>query len=131
MFDVYMIDRESLMVCRPKGNLDVTGAAQIVEFVEIKEIEFETGFDRFADLTLLDSINLSAADVSKLADRRRGFNPNSVRVKSAFLAVHPLALGVARMYEKLLNSPRIEVRVYDQLEAAAEWLAVKPERLKL
>jgi len=131
MFDVYMIDRESLMVCRPKGNLDATGAAQIVEFVEIKEIEFETGFDRFADLTLLDSINLSCSDVSKLADRRRGFNPNSIRVKSAFLATDPLALGIARMYEKLLNSPRIEVRVYDQLEAAAEWLAVKPERLKL
>lgn len=131
MFDMYMIDRESLMVCRPKGNLDATGAVQIVEFVEIKEVQFETGFDRFADLTLLDSINLSAEHVSRMADRRRGFNPNSIRVKSAFLAVHPLALGVARMYEKLLNSPRIEVRVYDQLEAAADWLAVKPDRLKL
>lgn len=131
MFDVYMIARESLMVCRPKGILDAAGAAQIVDFVEIKEIEFETGFDRFIDLTQLDSINLSAADISGLADRRRAFNPNDIYVKSAFMATHPLALGIARIYEKVLNSPRIEVRVYDQLEAAAAWLAVKPERLKL
>jgi hypothetical protein len=131
MFDIYMIERESLLVCRPKGTLDAAGAVQIVEFVEIKEASTETGFDRFVDLTHLDTISLSVADVSELAERRRTFLPNGVRVRSAFLATDPLAQGVARMYEKLLNSPRIEVRVYDHLEAAAEWLVVRIERLKL
>lgn len=131
MFDVYIIERDSLMVCRPKGVIDFATAVQLVEFIEIKETASENGFDRFTDLTHFDSINLSAEDVSKLADRRRAFNPNNFQVRSAFLATHPLALGVARMYEKLLNSPRIEVRVYDNLEAVAEWLVVKTDRLKL
>jgi hypothetical protein len=131
MFDVYMIEREALMVCRPKRVLDASAAKQIVEFVEIKEVETETGFDRFCDLTGLDSIHLSSADVMELAVRRRTFNPNDVRVKSAFLATNPLAVGVARMYEQLLNSPRIEVRVFSELEAAAEWLVVRPARLRL
>jgi hypothetical protein len=131
MFDVYMIEREALMVSRPRGSVDMAAAIQIVEFVEIKEMEFETGFNRFIDLTQVDTINLSAADVSELAARRRKFNPNGIRVKSAFMATHPLALGIARMYEQLLNSHRIEVRVFSEIEAAADWLAVKPSRLKL
>jgi hypothetical protein len=131
MFDVYMIERDALMVARPKGIFDTSEAVRIVEFIEIKETAFERGFDRFCDLTGLDSIHLTAAQVSELADRRRTFNPNTVRVKSAFFANHPLALGIARIYEQLLNSPRIEVRVFSELEAAAEWLAVKPDKLKL
>ncbi len=131
MFDVYMIDSEALLVGRPKGAFDACAAAQIVDLVEIKEIEFETGFDRLIDLTLLDRINLSAADVSELADRRRAFNPNNIRIKSAFMPTHPLSYGIARMYERLLNSSRIEVRVFGEVEAAADWLAVKPDWLRL
>jgi hypothetical protein len=130
MFDVYMIEREALIVGRPRGVLDATEALQIVEFVEVKEKEMESGFDRFIDLTQLESIKLSAAEVAALADRRRTFNPNDIRVKSAFMATHPLSYGIARMYEQMLNSDRIEVQVFSELEEAAAWLLVKPQKLK-
>jgi hypothetical protein len=131
MFDMYVIEGEALMVGRPKGILDASQATRIVEFIEIKEIEAEAGFNRFCDLTRLDGIHLSSAEVSELAVRRSQFNPNDVHVKSAFLAVDPLARAMACMHKQLLSSPRIEVRVFDVLEEAAEWLAVKPARLKL
>jgi hypothetical protein len=131
MMDVYMIEGDTLMVGRPKGLLDAETAARIVELIEIKEVETETGFSRFCDLSRLDAIHLSFAEVRTLAERRSLFNPNNVRVKSAFLATNPLASGIARMYELLLNSPRIEVRVFSELDAAAEWLAVKTDRLTL
>jgi hypothetical protein len=131
MFDVYMIERDALMVGRPRGVLDATEALQIVEFVEVKEKEMESGFDRFIDLTQLESIKLSAAEVAALADRRRTFNPNDIRVKSAFMATHPLSYGIARMYEQMLNSDRIEVQVFSELEEAAAWLLVKPQKLRL
>ena len=131
MLDVYVIDNESLMAGRPNGVLDAQTAERIVDLIEIKEEELEAGFNRFCDLTRLDGINLSSEDLLQLAARRRAFNPSDVRVKSAFLATHPLAVGAARMYEFLLYSPRIEVRVFKDLEAAAEWLAVKPDLLRL
>jgi hypothetical protein len=131
MFDVYIIDSESLMVGRPNGVLNVREAERIVDFIEIKEEEIEKGFNRFCDLTRVDSVNLSSNDLVKLAARRRAFNPNNVRVKSAFLATHALAFGAARMYEFLLYSPRIEVRVFNNVEAAAQWLSVKPHMLRL
>ena len=130
MFDVYVIDSEALMVGRPNGILDAQAAERLVDFIEIKEEQLEAGFNRFCDLTHLDSINLSSEDLHQLAARRRAFNPNDVHVKSAFLATHPLAFGVARTYEFLLSSPRIEVRVFQDLEGAAEWLSVKPDMLR-
>jgi len=131
MFDTYMIDKAALMVARPKGTLDASESIRIVEFIEIKEVESETGFNRFCDLTGLDGVHLSFADISALAARRAKFNPNDIHVKSALLAMHPLASAIARMYEELLCSERIEVRVFSNLEDSADWLGVKPDRLKL
>ena len=122
---------ESLLVARPKGIIDYKAAEDIVEFVEVKEVRWEEGFNRFCDFTRLEGIQLSRADVFLLACRRRAFNPNDFRVKSAFWAVDPLAIGIARMYEQLLDSPRIEVRVWRELEAAADWLGVNPHKLAL
>ena len=129
VFDVYMIPREALMVVRPKGILDAATAERIIEFIELKEEQVETGFNRFCDLTLLDEIQLSPAEVLHLAVRRREFNPNTVHVKVAFLANNDFAFEIACMYERLLNSPRIEVRVWSNLQAAADSLGVELERL--
>jgi hypothetical protein len=131
MFDVYEIRKEALVVCRPKGILDLELASKIVEFIEVKEQHVETGFNRFVDLTGLDRIYLSTADVLQLAARRRNYNPNEVFVKSALLATDPLTAAVARMYEQLLASPRIEIRVFGGIQAAADWLGVNRERLVL
>jgi hypothetical protein len=129
VFDVYMIPREALLIGRPKGILDAPTAERIVEFVEIKELESETGFNRFCDLTRVLEIHLSPGEVQQLAARRRAFNPNDIQVKSAFFATEEAGLAIARTFERLLNSPRIEVRVWSNLQAAADWLGVKRERL--
>ena len=94
-----------------------------------KELQLETGFSRFCDMTSLDGIRLSCAEIQQVAARRREFNPNDIRVKSAFWAINPLAFGIARMYEQLLKSPRIEVRVFSDLQEAADWLGVKVDSL--
>jgi hypothetical protein len=131
MLDIYVIESDALLVARAKGILDAAMTEQIVNLIEIKEAAYETGFNRFCDLSRLEGVNLLTSDILKLADRRRTFNPNYVHVKSAILAIGTLAFGAARMYEQLLNSPRIELRVFSDLQAAAEWLAVSPDCLRL
>ena len=130
-FDIYAIERDALLVGRLMGVLDAKTAEKIVEFVETKEIVAEKGFNRLCDFTQLEGIHLSCDDLLQLAARRRAFNPNDIRVKSAFFATDPLAFGIARMYEQMLNSPRIEVRVWSDLQAAADWLGVGLDRLLL
>ena len=68
MIDVYMIERDALMVGRPNGILNAKTAARIVELNEIKEVETETGFSRFCDLSRLEVIHLSYAEIRALAE---------------------------------------------------------------
>src|SRR5580704_19760347 len=112
MVDIYVLPGNSLLVARPQGILDARTAEEIVKFIEIKEAAIETGFNRFCDLTHLAKIRLSPVHVLQLAARRGAFNPNDIRVKSAFFATDILGLKIANMYKRLLNSPRIEVRVW-------------------
>ena len=86
-------------------------------------------FDRFIDLTQLDAISLSLNDMKRLTQRRREFNPNRGTVKAAILAGNPLAFATAKLYEILLQSPRIEVRVFPNVEEAARWLEIDAARL--
>jgi hypothetical protein len=130
-FDVYLLEDGALMVGRPKGVLDGELATKIVEFVEIKEALIETGFNRFCDMTRLTGVNLALNEIDAMAIRRREFNPNFVHVKSAFLALHPLTWGIVELYRSLLQSPRIEVRGFESIELAAEWLGVSAEKLRL
>ncbi len=129
MLNIYSIPRAGLLVARPVGILDLKSAESLVEFVEIKEQVTETGFNRFTDLTRLKGIQLKTEDVLRLAARRRAFNPNDIHVKSAFLAGDPLAFGIARMYEFMLNSPRIEVTSWWDRQSAANWLGVPADLL--
>ena len=125
-----MIETDSLLIARPVGTLDAALAEEIVEFVEMKEEQHGNGFNRFCDLTQLKGIHLLSEDIVQLAERRRWFNPNSIAVRSAFFATDPLAVGIARMYEQILMSPRIEVSVWDKMQGAADWLGVKVDKLK-
>ncbi len=125
MVDIYVVPGHRLLVARPQGILDARTAQEIVRFIEIKEVAIETGFNRFCDLTYLAKIRLSPAHVLQLAARRAAFNPNDIHVKSAFFATDILGLKIANMYKRLLNSPRIEVRVWSNIQAAADWLGVE------
>jgi hypothetical protein len=127
MFD--LMENDGLLIVRLKGILDAKMAESMVELIEIKEAHLEKGFDRFCDFTGLEGIELSSSDIFELTNRRRAFNLNDVHVKSAFLSTDLLGFGIARMYEQLLNSPRIEVRVFRDVQSAADWLGVALARL--
>jgi len=131
MLDVYVRESDSLIVGRLKGTFDRKLALQLVEFVEIKEVENENGFHRFCDLRGIKRIHLGLGAVEAIAARRSAFNPNRIRVKSAFLSTNPLTYAIVGLYDALLKSPRIRVRAFRTVESAAHWLGVAPRRLTL
>lgn len=129
MFDEHLLESDSLLICRPSGTLDYQLALAVIEGLEEREKRLEDWFDRFIDMTLLDGISLSLNDMKRLTQRRREFNPNQGKVKAAFLAGNALALATAKLYEMLLRSERIEVRVFQDIEEAARWLEVDAAKL--
>ena len=131
MLNARLLKVDSLLVGRPEGVLQAETAWEMVEFIERKEVEVGKGFNRFCDMTRLQGIQLTLQDIESFAARRRAFTPNTEHVKSAFLVNNPLAYGIVHLYRALLESERIEIKLFRSVEKAAEWLNVTPEKLSL
>lgn len=117
-----------LVTWHPHGVLGAPLAREILRFIEAQEKSAPEPFDRFADLSGLEAIHLSFAEVEELAqDRIESYH--GAPVKSAIFALNPLAFGIARMYEQLMRRSPIEVGVFHEISSAAAWLNIPTEAL--
>ena len=130
MFDVYVIEDEGLLVGRFKGTLDFAKPRELWSSLRSKNAT--------SKLDSIVSVTLPAWKGSVSRPRRsQNWQPavacltQLISVSTAFLATDSLASGITHMYAEFLSSGRIEVRVFAELAAAAEWLAVLPQRLTL
>jgi hypothetical protein len=118
----------TLMTWSPRGVLDASRAETIIHWLEAVEPHIGN-FNRFIDFSHITKIELGIEEVAELALRRKeGYTGGAVR--TAILAVSPLAYGIARMYEQLLANAPIDVHVVSQLSAAGEVLRVPIEVLE-
>src|SRR5688572_1607807 len=78
--------------------------------------------NRLTDLTAVESFDFDFIAVSALADKRRVVRfPTPIR--SAIIAVAPVAIGFSRMYQTLNDNPQIEIRIVSSPEEARAWFA--------
>ena len=87
----------------------------------------EVPFHRYADFSGLTHIRLKVGHVFQIAKHRRGV---SEPVKSAFFSDTTVGLGIARMYESLMEEATIQVRAFRERAAAAQWPGVPLEILQ-
>jgi len=131
--DIRVNEEHRLLLAYPSRVFDMKMAEEIVQFIEAWEVKHQEGYDRLCDTTRLDAIHLSTAEIREIALRRRLFNANPVRVRTAFLADTPLAFGIVAMYaafyEGVQSSPRISMRSFRSINDAANWLGIDPEEV--
>lgn len=77
---------------------------------------------RVTDLTSVDTFNVDFNAVFALAERRRG-RQFTTSINSAIIAVKPIEIGFARMYQTLNDNPQIEIRIVSSLAEAEAWFA--------
>jgi hypothetical protein len=114
----------------PEGVLDGAMAAFVVSFVGFDERVIDEPFNRFADLSKLTAVHLDLLELSDLAAKRRGAYKDPDPVKTAFVATTTSTYAVARMFAILMEPSPIEVRVFQNVEDAANWLGVPVEALR-
>ncbi|HET6408076.1 MAG TPA: hypothetical protein VFG14_09360 [Chthoniobacteraceae bacterium] len=120
---------ERLETWYPEGLLDHSMAALMVNYIGFAERVVDEPFNRFADLSRITAVRLNFIELATLAAERReayGGPP----VKSAFLAVSAPAYGVARMFGSLMEASPIDVEVFRNAPAAAQWLDVPVQALQ-
>src|SRR5215470_16471238 len=115
-----------LLTWHPRGLLDDALADRIVALIGSEEHIEQVPFHRYADFSGLTHIRLKVGHVFDIAKQRRAV---SEPVKSAFFSDTIVGLGIARMFEALMEGATIQVRAFRERAAAAEWLGVPPEIL--
>jgi hypothetical protein len=77
--------------------------------------------DRITDLTSLERIDVGFEEVFAVAQRRAERNVTAP-IRSALVANRPVQFGFARMFQMLNDNPRIQIRIFGNLEEAQQWL---------
>jgi hypothetical protein len=127
--DVEYVDDVSLFIWRPRGVLNEALVKNIVAFVEEQEETLGQPFNRFTDLSTLDTVDLNFDYVFHIALYRR-LSYASAKIKSAFYAPSPDAGHYARLHKLLTDYSPLQVSVFTDREAAAKWLGVPIELLR-
>ena len=122
--DLTFHTEQRLMVWRPRGILDEKLVNQITTFIAGAEATSKTPFNRFTDTTLLDAIDLSFDYIFHVALSRRMTCAGHPKVKSAFLVKWGTSDHQAKLYALLTKRSSLDVRLFEELGAAAKWLNV-------
>lgn len=117
-------DQGPFLSARLFGVLDLRDLNALVEEVERMESEAPAPKDRITDLTALDRIDVGFEEVFAVAHRRMQ-RQITAPIRSALIAVQPVHFGFARMFQMLNDNPRIQIRIFPNLDDAVLWLESK------
>jgi len=122
--DVTFHAEQRLMVWRPRGVLDEKMVSEITTFIGSVEAISKDPFDRFTDTTLVNAINLSFDYMFHTALYRRKICAGHPKVKSAFLVKWGKSDHQVKLYALLTENSSLDVKLFEELGAAAKWLNV-------
>src|SRR5437763_13392047 len=115
------------MVWKPHGILDQALVNEIIAFVEAAEERAQKPFNRFADLSALDAVDLNFNFVFHVALGRRLSAKPKPAVKSAFYVTSPDTVHYAKLHAMLTDYSPLHVALFTDRAAAAKWLGVPLE----
>jgi len=115
------------MVWKPHGILDQALVNEIVAFVEAAEERAQKPFNRFADLSALDAVDLNFRFVFHIALHRRLAFESHPPVKTAFYVTSPAAAHYPKLHAMLTDHSPLHVSLFTERDAAAKWLGVPVE----
>src|SRR5207302_4355430 len=126
--DVEFVENANLFIWRPHGVIREALVNNRIGFVREQEETLGRSFNRFADLSALDAVDLNFNYVFHIALYRR-LSYAGGKVKSAFYVASSDAEHYAKLQALLTNHSALQVSIFTELEAAAKWLGVPIELL--
>ena len=126
--DVEFVENANLFIWRPHGVLSEALVNNIIGFVREQEETLARSFNRFADLSALDAVDLNFNYVFHIALYRR-LSYAGGKVKSAFYVASSDAEHYVKLHALLTDHSPLQVSIFTELEAAAKCLGVPSELL--
>ena len=117
------------MLWKPRGILNELLVNEIVAFIDVAEERASKPFNRFADLSALDMVDLNFKLVFHIALHRRLASVPRSPVKSAFYVTSLATAHYAKLHAMLTDYSTLDVALFTERESAAKWLSVPVEVL--
>ena len=119
----------SLILWKPRGVLDQSTVNEMVEFIEAVEKRNSKPVNRFADLSVLDAVDLNFEFVFHVALGRRLSAAPRPGVKSAFYEATSASTHYLKLHAMLTDYSPLHVALFTDRAAAARWLGVPLQAL--
>ena len=129
--DIQFHEDLPLIVWKPRGILDEAAVNKILADLVRREATAVKPFNRFCDLSAVESFHLTFKYVFHFALHRRLSYAGREPVKSAFYVTHPEAAHLVKIHALLTDFSPLDVKMFEEREAAAKWLGVPVESLTM
>lgn len=127
--DIQFYEDLHLFVWRPRGILDEAAVNKVLVYLLKREAMAAKPFNRFCDLSAVESFHLTFKFVFHVALHRRLSQAGRELVKSAFYVTHPEAAQIVKIHALMTDQSPLDVEMFEEREAAAKWLGVPVESL--
>ena len=127
--DIQFHEDLHLLVWRPRGILDEAVVNKLLVNLLRRETIAAKPFNRFCDLSAVESFHLTFKYVFHVALHRRLSYAGRKPIKSAFYVTHPQAAHIVRIHALMTDQSPLSVEMFEEREAAAKWLGVPVESL--
>jgi hypothetical protein len=128
--DVEFREDPRLFIWRAKGVINESVVNRIIEFIGDEEAKSQTPFNRFTDTLGVDTIDLNFRYIFHVSLFRRLSYAGRPPVKSAILVPSIAKARYSKLHALLTQGSPLQVRIFEEREAAARWLAVLSEILE-
>ena len=120
-----------LLVWRPRRIVNEAEVQTIVEMLDKMEEECAHPFNRYTDLSRIDAIDLRFEFVFRISLHRRMVYAKFPPVKSAFYITSEASERIVRAHAMLTDHSPLQVKMFREVAAAAQWLGVPAEELEM
>src|SRR5881296_697732 len=127
--EVEFLEEAHLVVWRPRGILDEAAVNKVLVDLLRREAMAAKPFNRFCDLSAVESFHLTFKYIFHVALHRRLSYVGREPIKSAFYVTHPETAHLVKIHALVTDLSPLKVEMFEECEAAAKWLCVPVESL--
>lgn len=127
--DVTYLEEAHLFIWQPRGTLDEAAVNRVLVDLVKRESIASKPFNRFSDLSLVESFDLTFKYVFHVGLHRRLSYAGRQPIKSAFYVTNPEAAHIVKIHALMTDYSPLEVEMFEDRETAAKWLGVRVESL--
>ena len=127
--DAEFYEDHHLLVWRPFGLLNKTAVDGIIFILGELEAALDEPFNRFSDTLAADAVDLNFEYIIQVSLYRRSVYANRPPIQSAILATDSTLIHYGKVHALLTQGSSIKARVFQDRNAAAQWLGVPLELL--